>query len=65
MPGTDQDTCRAPAYPWHGSGYLQGTCIRLARIRVPAGPLHTPGTDQGTVMQLLSILKDSMDSMTV
>jgi len=36
------------AYAWHGSGYLQGTCIPLARIRVPAGYLHTPGTDQGT-----------------
>jgi len=47
-PGTGQDTCRVPAYPWLWPGYLQGACIPLALVRIPAGCLHTPGIGQDT-----------------
>jgi len=46
--GNGQNTCRAPAYSWHWSGYLQGTCMLLALVRIPAGHLHTPDSGQDT-----------------
>ena len=36
------------AYPWHWSGYLQGTCIPLTLLRIPAVNLHTPDTARDT-----------------
>jgi len=60
-PDTDQNTCGVPEYPWHWSGYLEGTLnpwhwsgylggtwISLTLVRVPAGYLNTPDTGQGT-----------------
>jgi len=45
---TDLNTCKAPAYYWHWSGYLQGTCQPLIQVRIPAGHLPTPDTGQDT-----------------
>ena len=45
-PDTGQDTCGVPAYPWHWSGYLRGTCIPLTLVRIPAGYLQTPNSGQ-------------------
>jgi len=40
------------AYPWHRSGYLQGTCTPLTLLRIPAGHLHTPDTALDTCRAL-------------